>query len=421
MTTSLAEAKSQVMKLSEKAFGTFCDDISGMFDVDMKYSQQERGSESIKGLEKHFGNLVAVTTVKAEGIANGTLHFVCDQQGLFILAGIIIMQPEQMILDSVKSGSPEKAGDMTNVFAEVGIAMIGAWDRVLRKELQDYGSLTYVDTFIGNPWDESEDKIKLFSSEEFEFITYQVANNTFPPFQYGVIFPKELFNDVPVSKTDELAVAEEKEDTKVTRGTAEGENSDVRGEEKALADKDKEKGESASKKGKEVTKSAGVSKSRPAKSKGRQKLKSVDTPLAIYAKDIMQKEVLWGTPDDNVQQTLTKIKQHDVGYVIIGRDKIPHGIVSKYDLTAALSPYLQPEFAKWRKPSDEASLKIRIKWIMSSPVKTINLETPLTEIMENMCQSGMRALPVVDQQGNVQGLVTVFDIFQGLIKHFCGE
>jgi len=103
--------------------------------------------------------------------------------------------------------------------------------------------------------------------------------------------------------------------------------------------------------------------------------------------------------------------------VMIGRDKTLQGIVSKSDLTAALSPYLRPEFAKWHKPSDDASLKIRLKWIMSSPVNTINPETTLTEIMQKMCQSGRRALPVVDQQGKVQGLVTVFDIFQGLLKH----
>jgi CBS domain-containing membrane protein len=152
--------------------------------------------------------------------------------------------------------------------------------------------------------------------------------------------------------------------------------------------------------------------------KEHQELKTTNTYLAIYAKDIMQKDVLWGTEDDDVQQTLTKIKQHGTGYVMIGQDKIPQGIVSKSDLTAALSPYLRPEFAKWRKPSDDASLKIRIKWIMSSPVNTINLETPLAEIMENMCQSGRRALPVVDQQGKVQGMITVFDIFKGLLKHF---
>jgi CBS domain-containing protein len=36
--------------------------------------------------------------------------------------------------------------------------------------------------------------------------------------------------------------------------------------------------------------------------------------------------------------------------------------------------------------------------------------------MEIMCQFGWRALPVIDEQGTVQGLVTVFDIFRALLK-----
>ena len=74
MTTSLTEYKPQVIELSERAFGTFCNDISCMFDVDMKCSQQEHSSGTIKDLEKHFGKLAAVTTVKSEGVLDGTFQ-----------------------------------------------------------------------------------------------------------------------------------------------------------------------------------------------------------------------------------------------------------------------------------------------------------------------------------------------------------
>ena len=138
--------------------------------------------------------------------------------------------------------------------------------------------------------------------------------------------------------------------------------------------------------------------------------------LAMCAKDIMQKEIVWGSTDDSVQQALTKMQQADVGYMMIGADGVLEGIVSKSDLTGAISPYLRPVFAKWRRPLDDATLQINIKWIMSRPVRTIKPETPLAVIMENMCRSGQRALPVVDQQGKVQGLVTIFDIFKTLLK-----
>ena len=141
---------------------------------------------------------------------------------------------------------------------------------------------------------------------------------------------------------------------------------------------------------------------------------SSDLSLAISAEEIMQKEVVWGSPDDSVQQMLTKMQHHNVGYVMIGQHGVLEGIVSNSDLTGAISPYLRPIFAKWRRSSDDATLQIKIKWIMSKPVHTIKPQASLATVIENMQKFGGRCLPVVDQQGKVQGLVTVFDIFKVL-------
>jgi CBS domain-containing protein len=93
----------------------------------------------------------------------------------------------------------------------------------------------------------------------------------------------------------------------------------------------------------------------------------------IRANDIMQNKVTWAGPDDSLQQALAKMKQTDAGYIMIGQNGVLEGIVSQSDITRAMSPYLQPIFAKWRRPLDE--------------------------------------------QGNVQGLVTAFDIFWTLLKN----
>jgi CBS domain-containing protein len=138
--------------------------------------------------------------------------------------------------------------------------------------------------------------------------------------------------------------------------------------------------------------------------------------LWICAKDIMQEQVIWASPDESVQQALAKMQQHDAGYIMIGQDGILEGIVSKSDIAGGISPYLRPMFAKWRGPSDDATLKIKIKWIMSRPVRTVRPETSLAAVMENMCRLGGRALPVVGEQAKVQGLVTAFDIFRMLLN-----
>jgi len=136
----------------------------------------------------------------------------------------------------------------------------------------------------------------------------------------------------------------------------------------------------------------------------------------LCAKDVMQKELVWGGPEDSVQQTLTKTQQHNTGYILIGQNGVLEGLVSKSDLAGAISPYLRPVFAKWRRPLDDATLQIRVKWIMSRLVHTISPQTPLAAIMSSMCRFRVLCLPVLDEQGKVQGLVTEADIFNVLLN-----
>ncbi|UCF42830.1 MAG: CBS domain-containing protein [Planctomycetota bacterium] len=138
--------------------------------------------------------------------------------------------------------------------------------------------------------------------------------------------------------------------------------------------------------------------------------------LKIRAKEIMQKDVSWAGPEDSIQDALAMLQQNDAGYLMVGTDGKLEGLVSRSDVNGALSPYLQPMFAKWRRPLDDATLQIKIKWIMTRTIRTVNPDTPLAAIMEIMCQFGWRALPVIDHQGGVQGLVTVFDIFRALLR-----
>jgi len=144
---------------------------------------------------------------------------------------------------------------------------------------------------------------------------------------------------------------------------------------------------------------------------------SIDAILTTCAKDIMQKDLLWGSPDDSVQHALEKTQQHNAGYMMIGQDGVLEGIVSRSDLKGTISPYLRPVFAKWRRPLDDATLQIKIKWIMTKIVHTITPETPLVETIENMHRFHVRGLPVAEAQGKVIGFVTVFDIFRILLTY----
>ncbi|MHC4619524.1 MAG: CBS domain-containing protein [Planctomycetota bacterium] len=137
----------------------------------------------------------------------------------------------------------------------------------------------------------------------------------------------------------------------------------------------------------------------------------------LSAADIMQTGTLWADPDDCVGQAFADMRRYNADYMIVGRDGLAQGIVSTSDIKAALSPYLRPEFAKWCRPLDEATLQIKIKWIMSTPVRTVRAEASLTTVMQNMRRFHVRCMPVTDPHNIVQGLVTVNDVFQALLRH----
>ena len=149
---------------------------------------------------------------------------------------------------------------------------------------------------------------------------------------------------------------------------------------------------------------------------GKATIANINVSSEIRATDIMQKELVWATSEESVEQAMKKMQQQDSGYIMIGKDGTLEGIVSKSDITGATSIYLRPIFSKWYGPLDDATLQIKLKWIMSRPVRTVRPDTPLVTIIENICRFGGRGLPVVDKQSKVQGLVTVFDIFRTLLN-----
>ncbi|MHC4507562.1 MAG: CBS domain-containing protein [Planctomycetota bacterium] len=553
MTAPQTEVESQAIELAAEAFNIFCEDIAGMFGVDMDCEQKEVRAETVEGLKKSFKKLVAVNVVQSKGSLSGTFQLIFDQEGFFTLGGIIVMLPEKQILTNRREASLQLAASMVDAVGEAGNFLVGSWDRVFREGLKGHGHfLQKLPAFIGKPWDEPEEKIGLAGDGEFVYIPYEMTIASYPAFNCGVIFPKTVFGGSPDSDSEQAAPAEENpQDTQATPEKAGSEESDapqdsdgahskqkqpeaeaVRASDEAAvkeetpqiqpedATEDKtepeqpakgqkrgkrkskpkrraaEKARTKEPDGKETAQDTNAEEAAEVKADSQQTgeaetanseesqsaeaiadqkdapaeadvadqvakddkapseeneqpltgkisetirkmaqsspvlpgessqpaipesavLCASDGLLSICAKDVMKGQVTWASPDETVQQALAKMQQHDTGYLTIGQDGVLEGIISRSDITGALSPYLRSVFAKWRRPLDEATLKIKIKWIMSRPVRTVKPETPLVTIMENVCRFGGSALPVLDDQGKVQGLVTVFDIFQILLK-----
>ncbi|MHC4130930.1 MAG: CBS domain-containing protein [Planctomycetota bacterium] len=374
------DIKSKIKQLASDAFQGFCEDISGMFDIDIKCALKEEHTATVQNIQNHFKKFTAINIITATGFVKGDFLLVFDQKGLFILPGIISMVSEKEILENIEKSSEKEAEDVKDALDECGNLLVGSWDRIFREKLSGHDSLVHSDSFIGVPWSEPEKSIGLSIDQEVLFISYEMTIGSYPSFTCGVIFPRDIF----------ALESDTTQDIEQTQHESETENT-------------------------------GIHQTQNIKQSLSSKFSDISSESkSVSAGNIMQKNVIWISKDDTVETAISKMKEHDAGYLMVGSEDVMEGtmlegIVSRSDIAGAVSPYLRSTFAKWRRPIDDATLQIRIKWIMSRPVRTVKLDAPVSVIMENMNRYGGRCLPVVDDQGKVVGIVTVFDIFNSLL------
>ena len=437
MTIPKTDIKTQLEELLSNAFGAFCDDISGMFGVEMESKLVPGSNKTTQALEEKFKKLSAVVTVKASGTLEGDLHVVFDKEGLFTLAGTVGMLPEQQILDHHKTGAEKEAEELYDAVGETGNLLVGSWDRIFREELEGHAPFLHAGTFIGNPWDDPQNDIGITTDEEFLFFPCDITVGSFPAFHCGVLFPEAIFqktvDEVPVTAPEEQEAISEVSEEPENKGSGPQEvdtSPDVSAEPETQETAEEPESEEPE------SHEGDTSSDLPAEPDHRETAKGAVSEtiqkmvhslpiipsehasalLNVPAKDIMIQQVLWAKPEDSVQQAMEVMQQADATCMLVGNSSSLEGIVTWIDIAESVSVYLRPVFAKWRRPADDATLQIKLKIVMTRPVRTIKPQTPLAVIIEDMCQHRLHCLPVVDEQGNVEGVVTAYDIFRGLLK-----
>lgn len=520
MAATATDIESRLADLSDSAFNAFCEDMGAMFDADVQCKRQQAGAGTVGDVRKLFKKLTVVHLVQASGALDGTFQLFFDQGGLFVLSGVIVMLPQNKILDVVKRGTTEDADNLTDAAREVGNLLVGSWDRAFREECEGHEHFLKTNTFIGKPWDDST-KISLTGEEPVHFAVYEMTVAPYPSFCCAAVFPNRVLHasqDAGASADPGQAAAPASAPQSAARAPAAAappatapqaaappaspaqDNSKAPAQEAvapnappvaastpvstdksavekpSAADGPSESGspapvaignasEAPAQTQVETNAAAPVpvaavqaaipediqsvvetvvgassapapprvpAKPRVAAEPVAQTGSLLDQVLADYnvgpdtsvltdllnkpAKAVMSPEVIWCDPETTVQDVIGLMQQHSVGYVLVGRDGALEGLLSNSNIQSAVSPYLRPAFAKWRRPEDDATLGIKVKWIMSRPVRTVKPETPLATVIESMCRYGGRCLPVVDAQSKVQGIVTVFDILLRVLE-----
>ncbi len=369
------------------------------------------------------------------------------------------MQPKSKILENSKVGGQKEAEDLRDAVQEVGNLLVGSWDRVYRERLENHKHFTKTSTFIGELQEAAKKDSGLSTEGQYNVIDCDITIGEFPPCHCVVMFPETLWNPAANAAEQKAPPADAKPQDAAKPADGTGKDAEAKSQETAkpaeAAKKDaeaktQESPADANQKPSEAipqnttaeqkqpaeqdsTKTNPVENKAPDESNPMpaaaaeqrpitaehsfEKTNSDNDLLKILAVDIMNRCLVWASPEDSVEQVLSQMQCNNTGYVLVGGNGICHGIISRSDIAGAISPFLKPIFAKWRRPLDDSSLQIKVKWIMSTPVHVVPVNAALYAVLNKMSKFAGRCLPVAGTDNKIVGIITVFDIFKAMLNN----
>jgi len=430
--------------LTQRAFDAFCEDIAGMFDCSMQTTEQKVLRGNVGQLKKEFGKITSINTLQAQGTINGQCAIWFDQAALFILSGIVVMLPEKRIQEQVKTGALKDAQALTDAIKELGNLMTGSWDRIFRQSLPGHTHLKQVNVYIGPLWTNPKESIQMEPDHECLMILSKIKVGAFEPVQCAAVFPIETLEPkaadepAPQPQSEPQAAADNADKTPapdtasaLSQGTSPAPTTPdptrVAGDPSANSPQT-----APAEPVVQVETVEQVPQASPV-SKAIEQLVGSGQPSLVCSypttagplgtldlncpvQSLVGTPAVWIDPDASIQQAILLMQQHNTSYLLAGKNGQLEGILSRSDTAAAISPYTKSIFAHYRRPQDDATFQIRVKWFVSRPVRAIRPETPLWAAIDTLCKYAIRCLVILDSQQQVTGLITVFDIFKKILS-----
>lgn len=128
----------------------------------------------------------------------------------------------------------------------------------------------------------------------------------------------------------------------------------------------------------------------------------------MKVKDIMAARVVTCKPNDSVHEAARKMRDEDIGSIVIVEGEKPVGIATREDITNKIA-------AKDLQPS-----KVQIKQIMNTPLIFCSPDDDIEDVAKTMTKYGYERLPV-KRLNKLVGFVSVTDILRvapGLFEIF---
>jgi CBS domain-containing protein len=113
-------------------------------------------------------------------------------------------------------------------------------------------------------------------------------------------------------------------------------------------------------------------------------------------KEIMAKDCITVTMQDNVYEIAVKMKEHDIGFIPVVEGKKLIGVVTDRDLVV-------------RGLADKREGSTAVEKVISKNITSIPSNTTVDEAAQIMAKDQVRRLPVVDN-GELVGIVAIGDL-----------
>ena len=108
-------------------------------------------------------------------------------------------------------------------------------------------------------------------------------------------------------------------------------------------------------------------------------------------------------PDDTVLNALETMAEHNIGALLVFEGDDLVGILSERD------------YARKVKLLDRGSMETRVSEIMTTEIRTVGSASTVAECMELMTEYRIRHLPVLDEDGQVAGVISIGDVVKAMI------
>lgn len=139
---------------------------------------------------------------------------------------------------------------------------------------------------------------------------------------------------------------------------------------------------------------------------------AADWPTPIPVEALMSRPVITLHADARLRDARRLMEEHRIHHLLIEDRGRLVGIISDRDVSRAISPHVDRPSASAR---DEATLEQPVYHVASFRLVVIHRKAPIQEAAAIFLERGISALPVVNDDGGICGIVTSRDALRGLL------